>query len=298
RLDGRALARQHEQAVAGVIALDLHLDLGARRRRPLRELQQRQETLTSAARNVDKNVGPVDRMDLADLPLPSGGRRRRAARAGRLAGHLLAGEAAEGLLQLALDLGVKVLQARPAAVFLLRAELRRSPRLGLGLGRLALGRRDGRLVRVTHDRTLFIAGRFPRGLEVAEAEVTELDFAPVVLQADVTLERLVLDLRNRGLGDVDDLERVEPDAGTRPRALHPEGVPLQGRLDGVGLRGHVAVQRTRTVLVRLLAGVVEKLNLIRVIRRPRRRGLLGVEGRRADADAAVALGGHAVLDVE
>src|SRR5262249_17342860 len=77
-----------------------------------------------------------------------------------------------------------------------------------------------------------------------------------------------------------------------------DGIPLGSRLDGIGLRRDVAIQRAGAVLVGSFAGIVHQLNLVGGIGRASRRRFLGVELGGADADAAVALGGHAVLHVE
>ena len=66
---GRALAGEDEQAVGGVVALDVELDLLADGRRAALELLERQHALAAAAGHLDEHVLAVDADDAPLLAL-------------------------------------------------------------------------------------------------------------------------------------------------------------------------------------------------------------------------------------
>ena len=68
---------------------------------------------------------------------------------------------------------------------------------------------------------------FSGALDFPDLDVLEIDFAAVVLQADVALERLVLDLFDLRLIDVQHFLVVERDLDARPDALDVDDVPLR-----------------------------------------------------------------------
>src|SRR5262249_18599137 len=143
------------------------------------------------------------------------------------------------------------------------------------------------------------SGSRPRSLHnLANPHIAKLDPPAVVLQAHVAAERFVFDLVDRALIHVDDLLAIDGDADDRTNALDGHGVPLGRGLDRVGAGGDVAVQRAARLLAGRLAGVVHELDLVARIGGAARLRLLRIERHGANADAAVALGRHAVFDVE
>src|SRR5437660_1036429 len=98
--------------------------------------------------------------------------------------------------------------------------------------------------------------------EVGYPDIAKLELAAVVLQAEVPFERLVLDLGDRRLIDVDDLLAVERDADARANAFDVHRVPFADGPARVAGGLDIAVERTGAVLVRRLAGVVEELDLV------------------------------------
>src|SRR5207245_2385767 len=128
--------------------------------------------------------------------------------------------------------------------------------------------------------------------------ISKVDDAMMVLQAHISLERLIPDLGNARLVHVDDLLVVNRHFDPWPDALDLHDVPLRRRLDRVDLRRHISIERSTAMLVRFLAGVVKELDLIGIERWARGFVPARIVRNGADADAAVALGRHAIFHVQ
>src|SRR5262249_15898982 len=73
--------------------------------------------------------------------------------------------------------------------------------------------------------------------DLSNANVAKLNLAAVVLQANVTLQRLVLRFLQGGLVVVNDFLIVYPHPNPWPDALDIDGVPLRCRFDRIHLGG-------------------------------------------------------------
>src|SRR5271157_1905203 len=120
----------------------------------------------------------------------------------------------------------------------------------------------------------------------------------MVLEADAALKRLLPQLRDGLLIEIDDQLAVESDLDARAGALDVDAVPLPRGQDRVLARSDVSVQRPARVHCRRFARIVEQLDLIAIERGPSRPGPSQVERAGPDAQTAVAPGGHAKLDME
>src|SRR5216683_1324333 len=120
----------------------------------------------------------------------------------------------------------------------------------------------------------------------------------VVLEAHISLERLILRLAQRRLIKINDDLLVDGHFDAGAGALDLDRVPLWGGLDRVGFGRHISIQRSAALLSRLRPGIIEKLDLIGIVGGATSLISLGIIRRRSNADAAVALGRHAVFHVQ
>src|SRR5262249_60787121 len=97
-LHGRSLARQHEQAVVGIVAFDRYFDLGANGGRSLAELLQGQDAAAPPPGYVAEDVGAVDADDSCHFLGGLGPSGRPLATLARLAVHVLVGHTAHRFL--------------------------------------------------------------------------------------------------------------------------------------------------------------------------------------------------------